>query len=91
MKVAKVRDFATTTYEDAEGDEVPKQGMLVVDMEDGNSFAVRPSGTEPKIKYYLFGNDEPADDLADSQAKVTEVLEKLWEAIEVDMQQRINA
>ena len=31
--------------------------MLFVDLEDGRSFAVRPSGTEPKIKYYLFGKD----------------------------------
>jgi len=90
VKVANVRDFATNTYEDAEGDEVPKQGMLIVDMEDGNSFAVRPSGTEPKIKYYLFGNDDPYDDLASSQVKVTQGLEKLWDAIEADMQQRIK-
>ena len=59
-------------------------------MEDGNSFAVRPSGTEPKIKYYLFGNDDPSDDLANSQLKVTQGLERLWDAIEVDMQQRIK-
>jgi phosphoglucomutase len=84
-----VRDFTTNTYEDAEGDEVPKQGMLMVDMEDGNAFAVRPSGTEPKIKYYLFGNDEPTQDLASSQARVAEGLDALWLAIEEDMKQRL--
>lgn len=30
-----------------------------VDLADGRSFAVRPSGTEPKIKYYLFGHGKP--------------------------------
>jgi phosphoglucomutase len=89
VKVANVRDFTTNTYEDAEGDEVPKQGMLMVDMEDGNAFAVRPSGTEPKIKYYLFGNDEPTQDLASSQARVAEGLDALWLAIEEDMKQRL--
>lgn len=89
VKVANVRDFATNTYTDAEGDEVPRQGMLIVDMEDGNSFAVRPSGTEPKIKYYLFGNDEPSDDLAGSKARVAEGLDALWVAIEADMKQRL--
>ncbi|MFN9942795.1 MAG: hypothetical protein ACK56I_25350, partial [bacterium] len=33
--------------------------MLFVDLADGRSFAVRPSGTEPKIKYYLFGRETP--------------------------------
>ena len=89
VKVSNVRDFATHTYEDAEGDEVPRQGMLVVDMEDGNSFAVRPSGTEPKIKYYLFGNDDPSEDLAASQARVSAGLEELWDAIEADMKVRL--
>lgn len=89
VKVSNVRDFATTTYEDAEGDEIPRQGMLIVDMEDGNSFAVRPSGTEPKIKYYLFGNDDPTEDLAASQAKVTAGLDELWSAIEADMKKRL--
>jgi phosphoglucomutase len=90
VKVARVRDFATNTYEDAEGDEIPRQGMLIVDMDDGNSFAVRPSGTEPKIKYYLFGNDEPTQDLAASQERVAEGLDALWLAIEEDMKQRLG-
>jgi phosphoglucomutase len=33
--------------------------MLFVDLADGRSFAVRPSGTEPKIKYYMFGRSVP--------------------------------
>lgn len=89
VKVANVRDFEKNTYEDAEGDEVPKQGMIIVDMVDGNSFAVRASGTEPKIKYYLFGNDDPSEDLASSRARVAASLDSLWNAIEADMQKRL--
>ena len=36
--------------------------MLVVDLEDGRRFAVRPSGTEPKIKFYMFAKHEPYAD-----------------------------
>ncbi|MDP0492154.1 MAG: phospho-sugar mutase [Verrucomicrobiota bacterium JB023] len=89
-KVAKVRDFAKDAIFDEEGDEVPKAKMLFVDLEDGRSFAVRPSGTEPKIKYYLFGKDEAgADDLAASKAKVRASLESLWAAIEADVEARV--
>ncbi len=90
VKVSNVRDFEVDTFEDTEGDEVPKAGMIIVDMADGNSFAVRASGTEPKIKYYLFGNDAPGDDLEASQESVAKSLEDLWTAIEADMQERMK-
>lgn len=89
MKVARLRDFATQTIEDSEGDEIPKQGMIIVEMENGSSFAVRASGTEPKIKYYLFGNDQPAEDLVASKQAVAQGLETLWAGIEEDMQARL--
>lgn len=90
VKVAKVRDFNTDTIFDEEGDEIPAQAMLIVDLEDGRVFAVRPSGTEPKIKYYLFGKDsaQPAD-LAASKAKVRASLEAMWTSIEADISNRV--
>ena len=89
-KVAKVRDFNTDTIFDEEGDEVPAQAMLMVDLEDGRVFAVRPSGTEPKIKYYLFGKDgaQPSD-LAASKALVRNSLESMWSSIEADIANRV--
>ncbi|MEN9974188.1 MAG: hypothetical protein RLZZ282_194, partial [Verrucomicrobiota bacterium] len=48
--VIRVRDFARQDLFDQEGDLLPKEKMLFVDLDDGRSFAVRPSGTEPKIK-----------------------------------------
>ena len=44
--------------------------MIFVDLADGRSFAVRPSGTEPKIKYYLFGHGKPGDPVKEALAKV---------------------
>ncbi len=89
-EVERVRDFKTETIFDEEGDELPKEGMLFVDLADGRSFAVRPSGTEPKIKFYLFGRSAPGGDLEASKTAVTEGLAKLWSAIEADAQSRLS-
>ena len=86
----KVQDFNTDTIFDEEGDEVPAQAMLNVELADGRVFAVRPSGTEPKIKYYLFGKDEPQPtDLAASKAKVQASLDSMWSFIEADISNRV--
>jgi phosphoglucomutase len=87
--VVRVRDFAKQDLYDQEGDLLPKEKMLFVDLEDGRSFAVRPSGTEPKIKFYLFGKAAPSTDLAGSRAKVAASLDTLWTAIEADAKQRM--
>ena len=87
--VSRVRDFATQDLFDAEGDALPKEKMLFVDLEDGRSFAVRPSGTEPKIKYYLYGKAAPGDDLAGSRAQVAGSLDSLWAWIEADAKLRL--
>ena len=86
--VVRVRDFARQDLYDQEGDLLPKEKMLFVDLEDGRSFAVRPSGTEPKIKFYLFGKSSPGGDLATNKSRVGEGLAKLWSWIEADSAQR---
>src|SRR5690606_30153517 len=87
--VTRLRDFATQDLFDAEGDALPKEKMIFVDLADGRSFAVRPSGTEPKIKFYLFGKAAPSDDLAGSKAAVAASLDRLWTAIEEDANRRM--
>ena len=39
-------------------------------LEDGSSFVVRPSGTEPKIKFYFA---TVGSDLADAEAKIANI------------------
>lgn len=82
--VLRVRDFASQELFDQEGDLLPKEKMLFVDLEDGRSFAVRPSGTEPKIKFYLFGKHAPGSDLSGAKAAVASGLAMLWSWIEAD-------
>lgn len=87
--VIRLRDFATQDLFDAEGDALPREKMIFVDLADGRSFAVRPSGTEPKIKFYLFGKAAPTDDLEASKASVATSLDRLWAAIEEDANRRM--
>ncbi|MDM1354269.1 phospho-sugar mutase [Myroides marinus] len=58
---------------------VPKSNVLIYYLEDGTKIAARPSGTEPKIKFY-FSVNEPLHDL--SEVKNTEkVLDQKIQAI----------
>ena len=43
---------------------IPKANVLIFSTEDGSKIALRPSGTEPKIKYYISVN-EPLENLSD--------------------------
>ena len=68
--VAGLRVFSAGTMVDAEGDPIPAEKMLFIDLADGRSFAVRPSGTEPKIKAYLFTTGATREDAEAVQDKL---------------------
>ncbi len=94
--VVTVRDFRKDAIKDEEGEILSKEKMLFVDLADGRSFAVRPSGTEPKIKYYMFGRSVPAagqklsaDELAAAKAKVSTGLDSMWAWLEKDIDARL--
>jgi phosphoglucomutase len=87
-EVARFRDFSAQDIYDQEGDLLPKEKMLFFDLADGRSFAVRPSGTEPKIKFYLFGKSDAGDDLEATKKKVADNLASLWKWIEEDAKGR---
>lgn len=87
--VCAVRDFSTGTLTDTEGDPIPAEKMLFIDLADGRSFAVRPSGTEPKIKYYLFAHSAKGTELNAAKAQVQACIDSLWAAVEADARQRM--
>ena len=94
--VTQTRNFATETFTDVEGDTIPKENMIMIDLADGRRFAVRPSGTEPKIKFYLYGQSLPAqgsrftpEELAAIQPRVKATLESLWAWIQKDVELRL--
>ena len=95
-KVAGVTDFEKQTIRDVEGDVIPKQKMSIFELEDKTRIAVRGSGTEPKIKYYIFVQRRPdkgkfsEEELAGIKREVTEQLYKIWSFIEKDAHARLK-
>lgn len=68
VKVTTIMDVLNDSITDLKTKEVtkcgyPKSNAMRFDLEDGSFFAVRPSGTEPKIKFY-FGIRDTSDDKA---------------------------
>lgn len=94
-KVSSIRDFGAKTFKDIEGDVIPKEKMVIFDLADGRRVAVRPSGTEPKIKFYMFVRRDPkgarfsADELAAVETEARASLDRLWEWIQADVKQRL--
>jgi phosphoglucomutase len=94
--VVSTINFATQKIVDVEGDPLPPEKMLMISLTDGRRAAVRPSGTEPKIKFYLFAHRTPpqgatfsAGELPAIKQQVTSALDKLWSAIKEDVNLRI--
>lgn len=84
IAVSGVRDYQSMTNRTASGDVEPLTGnaanMVMLDLaEEGNYFAVRPSGTEPKVKFYMFTYlpPEQSTDLRVAKQRLTERLSQL--------------
>lgn len=73
-KVAVMRDFLDgTTLENGKKEKnisLPSSNVLQFVLADGTVFTVRPSGTEPKIKFYASCHTEPGLEQADAE-KIT--------------------
>src|SRR5207245_7310882 len=59
LKVIGIKNFEADMIEDVEDDLIPKEKMSIFELEDRTRIAVRQSGTEPKIKYYLIAQSRP--------------------------------
>ena len=93
--VTRIQNFEKDTIRDSDGDEIPKEKMLIFELADKTRVAVRGSGTEPKIKYYLFGARLPAngklsrEELARAKTEIGNRLDALWSWLEEDANQRL--
>jgi phosphomannomutase len=72
LQVTGVRDYLHRPHG-------PTSDLLVFDLAGGNRAAVRPSGTEPKIKFYLFTFEHPerSQDVAAAKRTLGERLAQL--------------
>lgn len=94
--VSSIINFATETIDDIEGDRIPAEAMLMISLADGRRIAVRPSGTEPKIKYYMFGLQKPPagtafqiEEIATVKAAVAGKIASLWDWLAADAKRRL--
>lgn len=84
--VVAVRDYMTHTITKKDGStstlDLPKSDVLTWDLASGSRVIARPSGTEPKAKFY-FDVREPireGEPLADAEARAADTMKKLADA-----------
>jgi phosphoglucomutase len=89
--VAVSEDYLTGVSRKQNGTEeridLPKSNVLKYLLEDGSWVCLRPSGTEPKIKFYFGVNDKS---FADSRKKLEELEKDFMELVDRKMEQAKN-
>ena len=81
--VVSIEDYNTSTRHDVINNttvtlNIPKSNVLIYYTQDGSKIAARPSGTEPKIKFYISVQDK-------QQANISELLKDKINAICTDL------
>jgi phosphoglucomutase len=81
--VVSIEDYNTSTRLDVVNNtavtlDIPKSNVLIYYTQDGSKIAARPSGTEPKIKFYISVQDK-------QQSNISELLEDKINAICTDL------
>lgn len=84
LKVQKICDYKSSVETDlltgkTKKIELPTSDVLAYGLEGGSSFVIRPSGTEPKIKAYLFcmgSNDKECQKVKSALKTATDLLLK---------------
>ncbi|WP_028235806.1 phospho-sugar mutase [Pseudobutyrivibrio sp. MD2005] len=75
-KVEKVIDYING-YED-----IPPQNAIRLFLDNGSWFAIRPSGTEPKIKFYFYSNRDSRENALKTNAAIKEEIFALINSVE---------
>jgi len=90
VAVTDFKDFGVQDIKDADDELIPKQDLYVVTLANGYSFAARGSGTEPKMKFYVFANAPVpvGADLAAVKEELAVELQRIKDEIEADAKTR---
>ena len=75
-KVEKVIDYING-YED-----IPPQNAIRLFLDNGSWFAIRPSGTEPKIKFYFYSNRDSRENALKTNAAIKDEIFALINSVE---------
>ncbi len=87
-KVVRIEDYQLSIAKDVQNNseeaiDIPKSNVLIYYTEDGSKVALRPSGTEPKIKFYISVNTKL--DNVSAFTETEQLLENRIDAILKDM------
>jgi len=89
IKITGIKDFLQTGHVDEEEENLPLENFLIISLENDFSVAIRPSGTEPKIKYYIFGSEaKGSQDLPESKNRVNQLMSSIANWLVEDAKQR---
>ncbi|CAI2693511.1 Phosphoglucomutase [Apilactobacillus kunkeei] len=85
QKVESLEDFQTSAKTNADGSTetiaLPEANVLKYWLDDGTWFAIRPSGTEPKIKFYLGTVDDSAEAVNNKLKTYEDAVDQLIEQL----------
>ncbi|MDR2576648.1 MAG: hypothetical protein LBC42_01190, partial [Puniceicoccales bacterium] len=87
LAVLKHEDYACDDLFDVDGKKIPPQNFQVFTLEGGYRVAVRASGTEPKIKFYLFAREQDKN-LQAAKRRVAENFDRMEQFVDDDFQKR---
>lgn len=78
IQIVGIQDFLQPGQIDEDEEALPMENFLILSLENGFSIAIRPSGTEPKIKFYIFGSEDAGtQDLQSSKNKVDSLMDSI--------------
>ena len=78
--IVEISDYKLSVTKNAQGETpilLPKSNVLAYKLSDGCSFVVRPSGTEPKLKIYMFVKAETSEKAKRRVSELHSSLEQL--------------
>ncbi len=91
LTVTNIKDFSVSGLLDEEEEELSQENFLMISLENQFRVAVRPSGTEPKIKFYIFGESQPnSTNLVKTKEQVTSIADELGAYLVEDAKERAN-
>jgi phosphoglucomutase len=92
IAVSKVKDFSESGLLDEEDQSIERENFIMITLENGFKIAIRPSGTEPKIKFYLFGESLPnSQNLFEEKEKVIKQINDLGTFLVEDAKRRAGS
>lgn len=81
-KVLKLRDYLNNVIKDIQAEKIehvnlPKSNVLYFELENDLWCCIRPSGTEPKIKFYMGAKGASLQDAEDKAEEITKGMKEL--------------